>query len=111
DIANGRMVYWAHRGGSANFSEMTMRAYTNAIWHGAKVLEYSARRTADGVWIGMHDSTLDRTTALSGNVSSFNWEDLEGVAVDTPVADGGTISRIEDLISAYPNFILMFDDK
>jgi hypothetical protein len=111
DITNGDMVYWAHRGGSLNFSEMTMRAYTNAIWHGAKVLEYSARRTADGVWIGMHDVTLDRVTALTGNVSSYNWGDLEGVPVDTPVADGGTISRIEDLIAAYPDFVLIFDDK
>lgn len=111
DIANEAMVYWAHRGGSVNFSEMTMRAYTNAIWHGAKVLEFSARRTSDGVWVGMHDNSVDRTTALSGNVSSFTWSELQGIAVDTPTTDGGTISRIEDLIAAYSDFVLMFDDK
>ena len=111
EIANGDMVYWAHRGGSANFSEMTLRAYTNAIWHGAKVLEFSARRTADGVWIGMHDPDVDRVTSLSGDVDTFNAEDLIGVPVEVPVADGGVIMRLEDFLAAYPDFILMVDNK
>lgn len=111
DINEGRTVYWAHRGGSVNFSEMTLRAYTNAFWHGVKVLEYSARRTSDGVWVGMHDSTVDRTTALSGTVASFTWADLDGVPVDTPVADGGTVSRLEQFLELYPDFVLICDNK
>jgi hypothetical protein len=105
-------VYWAHRGGSLDWSEMTMRAYTNAIFHGVKVLEYSAYLTSDGVFVGMHDATVDRTTALTGAVSSLAWASLEGVAVDAPVADGGTVSRVEDILETYGrSHVIVLEDK
>jgi hypothetical protein len=112
EMTSAPPVYAAHRGGSLNFSEMTMRAYTNALWHGTKILEYSAQRTSDGVFVGFHDATVDRTTALSGNVSAFTWAQLNGVAVDAPLADGGTVSRLEDLLDTYgQTHVLFIEDK
>lgn len=106
------MVYWAHRGGSLNFSEMTMRAYTNAVWHGTKALEYSCQLSSDGVFVGMHDDTLNRVTALTGLVNLQTWATLRSTAVDVPVADGGTISRLEDLLDTYgQDFVLIIEDK
>lgn len=110
DIAAGRPVYWAHRGGSANWSEMTTFAYDNAVEHGAKALEFSMRRTSDGVWIGMHDPTVDRVTALSGDVSSFTWSQLEGVLVNV-TGTGGVVARLEDFLARYPNEVLIVDPK
>src|SRR5690606_41774518 len=60
DFTAGSTVYWAHRGGSANWPEMTMRAYTNAIFWGCPVIEVSCYVTSDDVFVGLHDSTLDR---------------------------------------------------
>lgn len=112
DLAHGNMVYWAHRGLSLEASEMTMRAYTDAIFKRFKVLEYSVQKTSDGVYVGMHDATLDRVTALTGNVSSKTWAELTGIAVDTGVADGGTISRLEDLLDTYgQTHVLVIEDK
>jgi hypothetical protein len=60
---------WAHRGGSANWPEMTDYAYTRAAAHGYGVLEFSCARTSDGWWFGLHDANLDRTSGLSGSPS------------------------------------------
>lgn len=112
DIDNDVLVYWAHRGLSLEASEMTMRAYTDAIFKGFKCLEYSLQKTSDNVFVGMHDSTLDRVTALTGNVSSKTWAELDGIAVDTAVADGGTISRLEDILDTYgQTHVLIIEDK
>lgn len=109
-IANNETVYWAHRGGSADWSEMTMRAYTNAIWWGAKALEVSCRQSSDGVFIMSHDNTMERTTADTSTISTTNSSLLLGVPVDTPIT-GGVVGRLEDLLEAYPDIIILADRK
>lgn len=109
-IANDEIIYWAHRGGSADWSEMTMRAYTNAIWWGAEVLEVSCRQSNDGVFIMSHDNTMDRTTADTSTISTTNSSLLLGVPVDTPIT-GGTVGRLEDLLESYPDVVILADRK
>src|SRR5699024_6594505 len=103
-------MYWAHRGGSANWSEMTLYAYRNAVAYGAKCLELSARRTSDGVWVGCHDATLDRVTALAGNVDTYTWEQLDGISVDAP-STGGQLARLEDFLAEFTDQVLLIDPK
>ena len=111
DIAAGRGVFWAHRGGSLNWPEMTMRAFTNAIWHGCKALEISMWRSADGRWIASHDSNLDRVTGTSlGEISATASSVLLGVPVTVP-APGGVTCALEDVVSAYGDFLLVVDNK
>ena len=110
DIANGVTVYWAHRGFSNNYSEMTQYAYDRAVQDGAKALEFSMRRTSDGVYYGMHDNTLDRVTNLSGATSSVTWAELEGTAVTAPTP-GGYVTRLEDFINRYQRQLLIIDPK
>lgn len=110
DIAAGKKVYSAHRGGSADWPQMTMRAYTNAVWHGAKILEVSCRSSSDGVFVMIHDNTTDAVTATSYTVSSTNSSTLLGIAVDTPTT-GGVLGRLEDILEAYPNFVIIADHK
>ena len=57
--------YWAHRGGSASFPEHSLHAYTQSVLRGFGSLEISLNRTADGVWFGLHDANLDRTSQAS----------------------------------------------
>jgi hypothetical protein len=55
-------VYVAHRGGSIDWPEMTLYAYTQAGYWGCGALEVSLAQTRDGVYFGLHDSTLNRTS-------------------------------------------------
>lgn len=110
DIAAGRPVYWAHRGGSANWPEMTMRAYTNAIWHGVKALEISMYRSTDGVWIMSHDGTLQRVTGQNIDIFTSPSSAMLGLPV-TVGGGGGVIGRVEDVIEAYRDFVLIIDNK
>ena len=55
-------VTWAHRGGSASYPEMSEWAYDQSVLRGYGILEFSAARTSDGWWFGLHDSSTDRTS-------------------------------------------------
>lgn len=110
-IAAGRPVHWAHRGGSANWSEMTMFAYNNAYDHGARALEVSVHRSSDGVWIMSHDATLTRVTGQSYTISSTNSATMLGLSVTAP-SSGGVIGRLEDVLDAYGDkTVILVDNK
>jgi hypothetical protein len=67
----------AHRGGSADWPEMSSYAYQQAAAHGVDALEISLARTSDGVWFGLHDATLDRTSGTSGFVAAeHTWKEV-----------------------------------
>lgn len=70
---------WAHRGGSANWPEMSEYAYDRSVVRGYGVLEFSAQRTSDGVWIGCHDASLNRTSQTTGlpNISAMTWAQVQ----------------------------------
>jgi glycerophosphoryl diester phosphodiesterase len=52
----------AHRGDSRHFAENTLRAFAAAIELGAPMIEFDVRQTADGEFVCIHDSSLDRTS-------------------------------------------------
>lgn len=56
------MIVVAHRGASAYAPENTLAALREARRRGADMVEVDIRRTADGAFVAMHDSTLGRTT-------------------------------------------------
>lgn len=70
---------WAHRGGSANWPEMSQYAYEQAVLAGYGALEFSANRTSDGVWVGCHDASLNRTSQTSGlaDISAMTWAQVQ----------------------------------
>jgi glycerophosphoryl diester phosphodiesterase len=55
-------VVVAHRGASADYPENTEVAFRAAVAAGAQMVEFDVRQSKDGVWVCMHDATLDRTT-------------------------------------------------
>lgn len=106
---------WAHRGGSAVWPEMSEYAYDRSVMRGYGVLEFSARRTNDGVWFGIHDTTLARTSenvALTDNVADMNWEDVEE-ELNTLNSNG--IPRpyylLDDFLAKYRHHVLLVDNK
>lgn len=57
---------WAHRGGGLSWPEMSDFGFTQAALRGFGALEFSAQRTSDGWWFGLHDNSLDRTSGTTG---------------------------------------------
>nr|DAX36056.1 MAG TPA: hypothetical protein [Caudoviricetes sp.] len=88
----------AHRGGSASWPEMSMRAYTNSVAHGAGALEVSAGRTSDGVWVLAHDQNLKRVdpSAPDTPIAQMTWADVQRYRTA-----GERILRIEEYLESY----------
>lgn len=88
----------AHRGGSASWPEMSMRAYTNSVAHGAGALEVSVGRTSDGVWVLAHDQNLQRVdpAAPATPIAQMTWADVQRYRTA-----GEKILRIEEYLEAY----------
>lgn len=108
-------VTWAHRGGGGVWPEMSVYAYTQAAARGYGVLEVSFGRTSDGVWVGVHDNTLNRTSQTSGlpSINSMTWAQVQTYQVLV----GGTgapqpYSRWEDIRDGFGDtHILVLDPK
>ena len=73
----------AHGGGNQEFPDNTLEAFYNAYSVDPDVMmETDVSITKDGVIILSHDTTLDRKTNVSGNISDWNYTDLMEQRVD-----------------------------
>lgn len=73
----------AHGGGNKEFPDNTLEAFYNAYSVDSRVLmETDVSITKDGVVILSHDTTLDRKTNVTGNISDWNYSDLIDQRVD-----------------------------
>jgi len=106
----------AHRGGSRNWPEMSLQAYRSAVDSGVDALEVSLARSSDGVWFGLHDATLDRTSGTAGMVAAeHTWAEINTQRIRPP--DGGPAGqapqpylRFEELAAAYAGTHSIFVD-
>lgn len=73
----------AHGGGNKEFPDNTLEAFYNAYSVDERVMmETDVSITKDGVVILSHDTTLDRKTNVTGNISDWNYADLIAQKVD-----------------------------
>jgi glycerophosphoryl diester phosphodiesterase len=66
-----------HRGAAAHAPENTLASLRLAARQGARMLEFDAKLTSDGVVILMHDDLLERTSNGHGPVASTPWREIE----------------------------------
>ena len=71
----------AHRGDHARAHENTLTAIEQAIVAGVDYVELDVRRTLDGQYVLMHDSTVDRMTDGHGKVSELTLQQLQSLHV------------------------------
>jgi hypothetical protein len=101
------MLTVAHRGGSRDWPEMSMLGYANSARLGAQALEISLARTSDGVWFGLHDQTLDRTSGTSGFVAAeHTWQEVSQYRITAaqttnPAQTDQPYLRFEQLVAAF----------
>lgn len=72
----------AHRGYSSIAPENTLPAFRLAGEYGFWGAECDTSPTADGVWIIMHDDTVDRMTDGEGKVKDFTYAQLCELTID-----------------------------
>ncbi len=106
----------AHHGGSADWPEMSLYAYRQAAAHDADALEISLARTSDGVWFGLHDATLDRTSGTSGFVASeHTWSEVSQYTITAkgttnPSQPRRPYLRFEDMLREFGETHSIFVD-
>ena len=106
--------YIAHRGGSADFPEMSLWAYTQSAAWGAPALELSLNKTSDGVLFGLHDATLDRTsTAAAGknlDPRTLTWAEIQAGFTIDQYGRREPYERAEAILDVYAGSHLFFID-
>lgn len=109
--------YWAHRGGSADYAEMSLYAYQQARAEGFRCHEISFGRSSDGQWFGLHDDTMDRATGgtLTGPAETHTWATIQQHQITVPVGGGGVpqpFMALDDWLAAFAaTEVLVFDPK
>ena len=124
-----RPLVYAHRGGAALRPENTIASFDYGISLGADGLEFDVRLSRDGVVVIHHDATLERTTNVTGSVSSFTADELLRVdaghwftpadnrrkaGTDGPFpyrGQGHGIPRLRQVLSRYPGVPLIIELK
>jgi glycerophosphoryl diester phosphodiesterase len=71
----------AHRGNHTRAHENTLTAIEHAIAAGVDYVEIDVRRTVDGNYVLMHDSTVDRMTDGHGQVAQMTLAQLQSLHV------------------------------
>lgn len=82
-IPSGSMRMTAHRGYSSVAPENTLPAFRLAGEYGFWGAECDTSPTADGVWIIMHDDTVDRMTDGEGKVRDMTYAEISGLTIDS----------------------------
>lgn len=101
---------YAHRGWHLDDlagMENSLSGFRRAVAEGYRYLETDVHATSDGVVVVHHDSTLDRTTDLSGPVAALPWS-----AVGRAMIGGREkITRLDELLEELPDALFNIDVK
>lgn len=98
---------FAHRGGASDNPENTMPAFQHAVDLGYTYLETDVHATSDGVLLAFHDSSLDRTTDMSGEINDLPWSEVGKARVD----GREPIPLFDDFMEQFPNCRINIDCK
>jgi len=105
-------LYVAHRGGSADWPEETLYAYTQAAtWANAATLalECSVWMSSDGVFVASHDQTTGRIfNGTSYDINVTPWATLSTL---TTKVGGYPIARLDNLLPAFPDRAWFVENK
>ncbi len=85
----------AHRGFSDHASENSLPAFEMAGKAGFWGIETDIVESKDGVFVCMHDETLERTTNGRGNVSDYTYAELMNFTIDDRVTAASKHSNLK----------------
>ena len=89
----------AHRGDPTRaITENTLESFQRAANRGARSVESDLRLTSDGVWVLMHDGTVNRTTGGSGRVAHYTLRRLKALRTD----GGQQVPTFDEMVMSQP---------
>lgn len=107
----------AHRMGSKNWPEHSMHGATQAAMLGVDAFEFSVARTSDGVWFGLHDASINRTSGTTGlpSASAMTWAEVQAYQslaslTDDPTQPDRPYLKLTDFLDAYARSHVIFLD-
>jgi glycerophosphoryl diester phosphodiesterase len=106
-------VVIAHRGDQFAAHENTLTALRQAAEAGIDYVEIDVRRTADGHYVLMHDSTVDRMTDGQGRVSELSLEQIRALKVrdqKRPQIAGDRVPTLEEALNVVKGRIHVYLD-
>lgn len=99
----------AHRGGVNWGPENTLATFEIAITKGVDYIEMDVRQTKDGVFVLMHDKTINRTSNGSGTLSDLTWDeikDLDAGSWYNQSFAGEQIPRLDEVLQRIDGSVL-----
>ncbi len=115
DMVSQDPFFVAHRGGSAQWPEMSLLAYRNAAEWGVGALEVSVARSKDGVYFGLHDKTLDRTSQVAGDIdpATLTWDEITTSyrnKLNSTTTQGEPYTRVTEIFEEFASTHVIFVD-
>lgn len=99
----------AHRGNKILCPENTLAAFRQALADGADIIETDLHISADGVFICIHDDTVERTTDGSGPVEAMTLAELKQLKAHDGRPEFGNekIPTLAELIEILPDNVAL----
>lgn len=99
-----RPYLMAHRGNSEACPENTVAAFRRALEDGADIIETDLHLTADGVFVCIHDATVDRTTDGRGPIDQMTLAEVKSLsaAYDRPEFADERIPTLAETMALIP---------
>lgn len=99
----------AHRGNKVSCPENTLAAFKQALADGADIIETDLHITADGVFVCIHDDTVDRTTGSKGEVEKMTLPELKQLCANEgrPGYENEKIPTLQELIEIIPRDVAL----
>ena len=95
---HGNTYVIAHRGAHRGIPENTLAAYRKAIELGCDFVEIDVRRTKDGRFVSLHNSTVDKyVPGMHGRVGDFTLAELKKMDIGSRVGPEWKDERIPTL--------------
>jgi glycerophosphoryl diester phosphodiesterase len=106
----------AHHGGGRDWPEMSLYGYQQCVDRGVDSLEISLARSSDGVYFGLDNDTLDRTSGTSGFVAAqHTWAEISALRITArhtlqPSQPPRPYLRLESLVETFAGTHTIFVD-
>ena len=102
---NGNIYVVAHRGAHNHIPENTLAAYQKAIDLGCDFVEIDIRKTKDGRFVSIHNSTVDAyVEGISGKVNDFKLAELKQMNIGKRIAPKWENEEFQ-LSKIYSNYV------